>query len=100
MEAVSAASCLAQDDTGQRLLLVAERRIERLEHSIEGLEALEALGALADALGGMIEPVGQRGRRRALLPPFCPLLAALLPVSDAGTNVLLDGRPEFSAACR
>jgi hypothetical protein len=77
--------------TADPKMLVAERRIEWLEH---GIESLEALGTLTEALGGTIEPVRQCGRRRAQLPPFCPLLAALLPVGGAGTHVsLTDGLP-------
>jgi hypothetical protein len=82
----------AQHDAGDRLLLLVQRLVERLERRVEGLHLLHTL---LHALGGAVEPVGQRGRGGTLLAALLALLARLLAGGETGAQLLLDGRPQF-----
>ena len=94
---------LPQNDAGNRLLVLAERGVERLEGLGERLHALRALG---HALAGAIEPIGQRRTLGggALLTPLLhalrEVLPRLLPGRRSRAQLLLDGRPQLELRSR
>jgi hypothetical protein len=56
---------LMQDDAGKRLLVIAQRRVERLEGVSE---SLHLLGTLGHTLAGAVEAIGKCGALGTLLP--------------------------------
>src|SRR5262245_59766638 len=88
-----AGACLPEHDTRDRLLLLIERFVERLEDLGQGLHLR---GPLGHTLAGAVEPLGQRRPRAILLARRLALLAQLLALGRGCAQLRLDWLPELA----